>query len=154
MPGMYYEDLEPGMFIKHDRGRTITEAENVLFCSMTMNTQPLHLNRDFVSRTEFKQPIVNGMLTMALTVGLTVPDLTEGTIIANLSYEDVNHPNPVFHGDTIYAETEILEKRLSRSRPNAGIVKLRHWGRKPDGTLAVEITRTALFLRRPGADQG
>lgn len=148
MAGKYYEDLDVGQKIFHKLGRTITESDNVLFTSLTMNTQPLHLNADFASRTEFGQPIVNGVLTMALAVGMTVPELTEGTIIANLGYEDIRHPAPMFHGDTLYVETEVLAKRLSRSRPHAGIVKLKHWGRKQDKTVVVVITRQVLFLRR------
>ncbi len=149
MPGKYYEDLEVGMKIRHPLGRTITEADNVLFCALTMNPQPLHLNEDFAARTVFGRRIVNGLLTLALATGLTVADLTEGTIIANLGYEKVRHPNPMFHGDTLYVETEVLEKRLSKSRPNAGIVRLKHIGRKQDGTVVVEFERVVMFLRRP-----
>jgi acyl dehydratase len=152
MPGLYYDDLEVGQRIRHSRGRTVTEADNVLFCALTMNTQPLHLNEDFAARTEFGQRLVNGIFTLGLVVGLVVPDLTEGTIVANLGYEKVLHPHPVFHGDTIYVESEILEKRLSRSRPDAGIVRLKHIGRKQDGTVVIEVERTALFLKRPSEE--
>src|SRR5688572_8894984 len=123
MPGKYYEDLTTGQTIRHALGRTITEADNVLFCSMTLNTQPLHINEDFASKTEFGQRIVNGILTMGVIVGISVPELTEGTIVANLGYERVNHPRPVFHGDTIYVETEVLDKRESASKPDRGVVK-------------------------------
>lgn len=150
MAGKYFEELEVGEQIRHKLGRTITETDNVLFCAITMNTQPLHLNADFMRHTEFGRPIVNGMLTMALTVGITVAELTEGTIVANLDYETVRHPHPIYHGETLYVETEVVEKRESRSRPNAGIVKLKHRGFKPDGTTVVEITRNVLFLKRPG----
>lgn len=149
MPGRYYEDLEVGEHIRHPQGRTITEMDNVLFCSLTMNTQPLHLNEDFAAHTIFGKRIVNGIFTLGLVIGLTVPELTEGTIIANLGYERMIHPNPVFHGDTIYVETEVLEKRLSQSRPEAGIVRLKHTGSKPDGTVVLEVERTVLFLKRP-----
>ncbi len=149
MPGKYYEDLEVGMTIKHPLGRTITEADNTLFCALTMNPQPLHLNADFAARTPFGQRIVNGLLTLALATGLTVADLTEGTIIANLGYENVRHPNPMFHGDTLYVETQVLSKRESKSRPNAGIVRLKHIGHKQDGTVVVEFERVVLFLKRP-----
>jgi itaconyl-CoA hydratase len=149
MPGLYYDDLEVGQRIRHSRGRTVTEMDNVLFCGLTMNTQPLHLNEDFAAHTEFGQRLVNGIFTLGLVVGLVVPDLTEGTIVANLGYERVLHPHPVFHGDTIYVDTEILEKRSSRSRANAGIVRLKHTGRKQDGTVVIEVERTALFLKRP-----
>ena len=148
MPGKYYDDLEPGMTFQHSLGRTITEADNVLFCSLTMNTQPLHLNEDFAAKTQYGQRIVNGLLTMSLVVGMTVSDLTEGTIIANLGYENVKHPQPVFHGDTIYVETTILSKRESKSRPDAGIVTMAHVGRNQKGVVVVEVTRSALFLKR------
>src|SRR5512141_3287302 len=148
MPGKYYEDLEVGARFKHSVGRTVTEMDNVLFCALTLNSQPLHINEDFASHTQFGQRIVNGIFTLGLVVGLTVSELTEGTIVANLGYDHVVHPNPVFHGDTIYAESEVLEKRESKSRPDCGIVRLKHTGRKQDGTVVVEVERTTLFLKR------
>ena len=122
MAGKYFDELEVGMHFKHSAGRTITEMDNVLFSSLTMNTQPLHLNEEFAANTEFGQRIVNGIFTLGLVVGLTVADISEGTIIANLSYDKVMHPNPTFHNDTVYAETEVLEKRESKSRPNEGVL--------------------------------
>lgn len=148
MSGKYFEDLQPGQVIVHGSGRTVSEADNVLFSSLTMNTQALHLNEDFAGKTEFGRRIVNGIFTFGLVVGLTVADLTDGTIVANLGYESVRHPLPVFHGDTIYAETEVLEKRESKSRPNAGIVRLRQIGRNQDGQIVVELERSVLFLKR------
>ena len=148
MPGLYYEDLEVGQRIRHTLGRTVTEADNVLFCALTMNTQPLHMNEDFAANTPFGRRIVNGIFTLGLVVGLTVADLTEGTILANLGYDKVVHPNPVFHGDTIYVESEVLDKRLSESRPNVGIVRLKQIGRKADGTVVIELERTVMFLRK------
>lgn len=148
MPGKYFEELEVGLQIHHANGRTITEADNILFCGMTMNSQPLHLNEDFARATQFGRRLVNGILTMGLVVGLTVGELTEGTIVANLSYERVVHPAPVFHGDSIYAETEVLEKRDSKSRPDCGIVRLAHRGRNQDGVVVVELERTVLFRRQ------
>lgn len=150
MPGKFYEDIEVGQRIQHANGRTVTEMDNVLFCALTMNTQPLHLNEEFAARTQFGQRIVNGLYTMGLVVGLTVGELSEGTIVANLAYDKVVHPNPVFHGDTISVETEVLEKRESRSNPERGLVRFRHIGRKQDGTVVIEVERTALFLKRPG----
>ncbi len=147
MTGKYFDELEVGMTFKHG-GRTVTEMDNMLFSALTMNTQPLHVNEDFASKTEFGQRLVNGIFTFGLVVGLTVADLTEGTIIANLGYDKLNHPHPVFHGDTIYAESEIIEKRESKSRPNAGLVKIKCIGRKPDGTIVVEFERTAMFLKK------
>jgi itaconyl-CoA hydratase len=147
MSGKYYDELSVGDRFKHAQGRTITEMDNVLFCALTMNTQPLHVNEDFASKTQYGQRIVNGIFTLGLVVGLSVPDLTEGTILANLGYEKVVHPNPVFHGDTIYVETEVLDKRLSRSHPEAGIVRLKHTGRNQDGTVVIELERTVMFLK-------
>jgi len=149
MTGKYYEDLEPGMIIRHDLGRTLTETDNLLFCSLTLNTQPLHINEDFARKTEFGRRIVNGIFTMGVVVGISVPDLTAGTIIANLGYENVRHPQPMFHGDTLYVETEIVAKRESQSRPNAGIVTMKHVGRNQHGVICIEVTRSALFLKRP-----
>ena len=148
MTGKYYEELEVGQKIKHANGRTVTEMDNVLFSMLTMNSQPLHSNEDFASRTQFGQRIVNGVFVLGLVVGLSVPELTEGTIVATLGYDHVVSPNPTFHGDTIYAETEVLEKRDSRSRADVGIVRLKHWGRKPDGTLVIEFERTVMFLKK------
>ncbi len=149
MPGKYFNDLEEGMTIHHSLGRTITETDNVLFNALTMNTQPLHLNEDFSSKTQFGKRIVNGILTLGVVIGLTVNELTAGTIVANLGYEKVEHPKPVFHGDTIYVETQVLEKRASRSKPDRGIVKLKHLGKNQRGDVVCEVERTVLFLNRP-----
>jgi acyl dehydratase len=149
MTGKYYEDLQVGAHIHHPTGRTVTEMDNVLFCALTMNNQPLHMNADQAASTIFGQRIVNGIFTLGLVVGLTVTELTEGTIIANLGYENIIYPNPVFHGDTLYVETEVIDKRESRSRPDSGIVWLKHTGRKPDGTIVIEVERTVLFHKRP-----
>jgi acyl dehydratase len=154
--GKYFEELSPGMRIRHRTGRTITEADNVLFCALTMNTQPLHLDEHFARGTPFGRRIVNGLYTLGLAVGLTVSDLTEGTIVANLGYDAVHHPRPVFHGDTLYVDSEVLEMRQSASRPNAGIVRFRHVGRNQDGEVVIEFVRTALVLKRdrPASEPG
>lgn len=149
MPGKYYEDLEVGQKFRHPLGRTVTEMDNTLFSMLTMNTQPLHTNEDFAAKTQFGQRIVNGLFTLGLVTGLSVADLTEGTIVANLGYNHVRHPNPLFHGDTVYAESEVLEKRDSNSRSDVGIVRLKHWGRKSDGVIVVEFERTVMFFKRP-----
>ncbi len=149
MPGKYYEDLQVGDRFRHTQGRTVTEMDNVLFCAITMNDQPLHINEDFASRTTFGKRVVNGLYTMALVVGLSVGDLTEGTIVANLSYDHVAHMHPVFHGDTIYVESEVIDKRESKSNLDRGIIRFKHIGRNQDGTAVIEIERTALFLKRP-----
>jgi len=149
MPGKFYEELETGAKFKHAMGRTVTEMDNIMFTALTLNTQPLHLNEDFAARTEFGKRIVNGIFTLGLVVGMSVPDLTEGTIIANLSYERVVYPNPIFHGDTLYVESEVLDKRDSRSRPDCGIVRLRHIGRNQNGEVVVEVERMVLFKKTP-----
>lgn len=149
MTGKYFEELEVGQKIRHATGRTVTEMDNVLFCALTMNTQPLHLNEDYAAKTPFQHRIVNGIFTFGLVVGLTVNELTEGTILANLGYDKVVHPHPVFHGDTIYAESEVLEKRESRSRPEFGIIRLKTTGRNQDGFVVVEFERSAMFLKKP-----
>lgn len=148
MPGKYFEDLEVGQRISHSLRRTVTEMDNVLFSTLTMNPQPLHLDEEFAKGTAFGQRIVNGIFTLGLVVGLSVSDLTEGTIVANLGYDKIVHPNPVFHGDTISVETEVLEKRASASKPDRGIVRLRQIGRKQTGEIVVELERTVMFLRR------
>ena len=148
MAGLYFEELAVGQRFKHALGRTVTEMDNVLFSALTMNTQPLHVNEDFAAQTEFGRRLVNGVFTLGLVVGLTVAELTEGTIVANLGYDKVVHPHPVFHGDTIYAESEILETRESKSRPDAGIVRIKCTGRNQDGTTVVEFERTVMFLKR------
>ena len=149
MPGKYFEELAVGQHFQHALGRTVTEMDNVLFSALTMNTQPLHLNEDFAAQTKFGHRIVNGIFILGLVVGLSVPELTEGTIVATLGYDRVLSPHPVFHGDTIYAETEVLEKRASKSRPDVGIVRLKQRGRKSDGTIVLELERTVMFLRKP-----
>lgn len=148
MTGRYYEELNVGDVIQHSLARTLTETDNILFCSLTLNTQPLHINADYAATTEFGKPIMNGLFTLGLVVGLTVTELTAGTIIANLGYEHVNHPHPMFPGDTLYVATEVTAKRESRSRPEAGIVTLKHTGRNQHGVVCIEVTRSALFLKR------
>jgi len=149
MAGKYYDELHVSMKIAHHLSRTITEADNVFFNALTMNTQPLHLDEEFARKTQFGRRIVNGILTMGLVVGITVNDLTEGTIVANLGYERVVHPNPLFHGDTVRVETEVVEMRESKSRPDCGIVTMKHTGRNQEGVIVIEVTRSVLFLKKP-----
>lgn len=148
MAGKFFDELEVGMTFKHGQGRTVSEMDNLLFCGMTLNPQPLHVNEDFASKSDFGTRIMNGIFTMGLVVGLTVNDLTDGTLVANLSYDHVVHPRPTFHGDTIYAETQVLEKRESKSKPDRGIVRFKHWGRNQKGEVVVELERTALIKKR------
>ena len=149
MSGKYFDDLIPGTHYHHPLAHTITETENSLFCNLTRNTQPLHLDPEFAKKTHYGQRIVNGLFTLSLVVGLSVPDLTEGTLIANLGYDKIVHPNPVFLNDTLSAETEVLDKWDSTSKLDRGIVRLKQTGRKQDGSIVVELERTVMFLKRP-----
>ncbi|MBX3003190.1 MAG: MaoC family dehydratase [Anaerolineales bacterium] len=151
MAGKYFEDLQVGQRFVHAATRTVTEADNVLFSGLTMNTQPLHMDEEFAKQTAFGRRIVNGIFTFGLTVGITVSELTAGTIVANLGYERVNHPTPVFAGDTLRVESEVLEMRPSTSKPDRGLVRLRHVAYKQTGEVAVEIERTVMFLKREAA---
>ena len=151
MVGLYYEDFTVGDTITHDKRRTITEGDNQRFCDMTMNQQPLHLDREFAADTEFGERLVNGLYTMSLAVGLTIPETTDGTIVANLSYDDVSHPEPVFHGDTISASTTVLDKRET-SDGERGIVEMGVEATNQDGTEVCEFTRTVLSLKRPDSE--
>lgn len=150
MPGRYFEEFTEGEVIEHRLGRTITEADNVFFCSLTMNTQPLHLDAEWAKQTPFGQRVVNGLYTLALSVGMSVPDLTEGTLVANLGYYDVEHTVPVFHGDTIRVSSEVLSKRQSRSKPGQGIVEILHRVHKQTGEEVLTYKRRALVkLKNP-----
>lgn len=144
MPGKFYEDLEVGDVIEHRPGRTLTEADNVLFTTLTMNNQPLHLDEEFARGTQFGTRIVNGLLTLAVSVGLSVADLTAGTIVANLGYYDVEHTKPVFHGDTITVRSEVVSKRPT-SKPDRGLVEIRHVVTNQRHEEVLTYTRRALF---------
>src|SRR5437763_9513687 len=124
--GRWFEDLPVGFTVEHVTRRTVTETDNVLFTTMTMNPAPMHLDADYASRTEFGRPLVNSMFTLALVVGLSVPELTLGTIIAQLGMTDIVFPAPVFHGDTISVVSEITGARDSTSRPEAGVLEIEH----------------------------
>ncbi len=150
MAGKYFEDLCVGEVIKHSLGRTITEMDNALFTTLTMNTQPLHLNEDFASKqSQFGQRVVNGIFTLGLATGISVAELTEGTIVANMGYDKVGHPHPVFHGDTLYVETKVLDKRESGSNPQVGIARFRHTGRNQNGVEVIQFERTVMILKKP-----
>ena len=147
--GRWFEELRVGTVIEHAIRRTVTETDNVLFTTMTMNPQPLHLDAEFAAGTEFGRPLVNSMFTVALVVGLAVPELTLGTTIANLGFSAIEFPRPVFAGDTVHVVTEVLEARPSNSRPDAGIVTVRHEGRNQRDEVVCGATRAALMRRRP-----
>jgi len=149
VPGKFYEEFEVGQVIHHDKGRTITEADNVLFCALTMNDQPLHLDEEYARTTQFKQRVVNGLLTLSLSVGMSVGDLTAGTLVANLGYYDVEHTKPVFHGDTIRVRSEVLSKRAT-SKPGQGLVEIRHVVTNQRGEEVLTYKRRALVKMRAG----
>ncbi|KJL19974.1 Bifunctional protein PaaZ [Microbacterium azadirachtae] len=142
--GLYFEEFEEGAVYLHRPGRTVTEADNVLFTTLTMNTQALHLDAAWSAGTEFGERLVNSMFTLSTLVGLSVAQLTMGTIVANLGFSDVSFPAPVRIGDTLYAETLVVSKRLSASRPGQGVVQLAHTGRNQDGTVVALATRSTL----------
>ena len=149
MAGKYFEEFTVGQVFKHQPGRTITEMDNVLFSCLTMNPQPLHLDEEFARQTEFGQRLVNSLLTLGITVGLSVGETTLGTTVGNLGFEKVEFPKPVFHGDTIYAETSVVDKRESRSRPQWGIVTFEHVARNQHGEVVMRTRRQAMMRKRP-----
>jgi acyl dehydratase len=144
--GRYYEDFQVGDVYEHPYGRTITEADNVWFSTLTMNANPLHIDHAYAAQTEFGRPLVNSTLTLALVVGLSVEDISENAV-ANLGWDKVRLPAPVFVGDTVYAESEVLEKRESASRPHAGIVRFRSRGYTQDGRVVIEFERTVMIYK-------
>ena len=153
MTGRYYEEFEVGETIVHEKRRTVSEADNQTFCDMTMNQQPLHLDAEFAADTQFGERLVNGLLTMSLAVSLTIPDTSDGTIVANLGYDDVEHPEPVTHGDTIRAETTVLDKRET-SDGERGVVTMRVEAYNQDDDLVCSFERTALSLKRGDGSDG
>ena len=148
MPGKYFDELTVGDVFEHQPGRTVTETDNVLFSTMTMNPQPLHLDHEFAKTTEFGRPLVNSILTLGIVVGLSVGDTTLGTTVGNLGFEKVEFPKPLFHGDTLYAETEVIEKRESKSRPQWGIVLFEHRARNQRDEIVMRCRRAAMMKKR------
>ncbi|WP_261567231.1 MaoC family dehydratase [Frankia gtarii] len=150
--GRWFEELVVGDVYRHRPGRTVTEADNVLFTTLTGNTQSLHLDAAFASTTEFGQRLVNSLFTMSTVVGLSVADLTEGTTVANLGFTSISFPAPVFVGDTLYAETEVIGTRESASRPGQGVVTFEHRGLNQRGALVCAAARAALVLGRAAGE--
>jgi acyl dehydratase len=148
MAGLYFEEFEDGQVFEHATRRTVTEMDNVLFSTLTMNPQPLHLDAEFAKTTEFGERLVNSLFTLGLVIGLSVGDTTLGTTIANLGMTDVRFPKPVFHGDTLRARTVVVAKRRSRSRPGAGIVEFEHQGINQRGETVAICRRSGLMLCR------
>jgi acyl dehydratase len=148
MPGLYYGEFEVGETIEHEKRRTVSERDNQAFCDVTMNQQPLHLDAQFAAETEFGERLVNGLYTMSLVVGLSIPETTDGTIVANLSYDDVEHPAPVFHGDTIRARSTVADKRET-SDGERGVVTMHVEAFNQDDELVCSFSRTVLSLKAP-----
>ncbi|MDX1508729.1 MAG: MaoC family dehydratase [Woeseiaceae bacterium] len=149
MPGMYFEEFSVGQIIHHPIRRTVTEADNVLATTMTHNPAALHLDAEYMKNTEFGQPLVNSCLTLSLMVGISVNETTHLTAVANLGWDEVRFPKPVFHGDTLRIETEVLELRESKSRPDNGIVTFAHRAFNQRDELVAHCKRSALMLKKP-----
>jgi acyl dehydratase len=153
MSGLYFEEFEVGRVYRHPFTRTVTETDNVLFTSLTMNTQPLHLDEEFSKKTIHGQRIVNSLFTVALIGAFHVPELTMGTTLGNLGYDEIRFPHPVFHGDTLRGETTILDKRISRSRTDSGIVWFEHRGYNQHDTLILTCKRVGLMMTMPAQEE-
>src|SRR6266699_4882133 len=138
--GRFYEDFEVGDIYQHPLGRTITTTDNLWFTLLTQNTAPIHIDHQYASQTEFGKPLVNSTFTLALVTGQSVSDISQN-VLANLGWDEVRLPSPVFEGDTIYSRSEVLEKRESQSRPNVGIVRVKTTGFKQDGVIVIEYKR-------------
>jgi acyl dehydratase len=148
--GLYFEGFVPGEVFEHRLTRTVTQMDNMLYSNMTLNPQPLHIDRHFCEQeTEWGKPLMNSLFTLGLMIGISVNDLTVGTTIANLGMTEVKFPHPLFEGDTVHATTEVLSKRESKSRPKAGIVDLLHRAFNQDGKLVAECRRQAYMRMRP-----
>jgi acyl dehydratase len=152
MPGLYFDELTVGQTFQHPIRRTVTEADNVFFSALTHNPAQLHLDEEYCrEHTEFGQRLVNSAFTLGLMVGISVGDTTLGTAVANLGWDEVRFPKPLFHGDTVRVETEVIDLRESRSRPNAGIVTFLHRAYNQKGELVAQCKRSGLQLKRPVA---
>jgi acyl dehydratase len=145
--GRVYEDFEVGDVYHHPLGRTVIAADNIWFTLLTQNTNPIHFDAVYSAQTEFGKPLVDSTFTLALVTGQSVMDISQNAM-ANLGWDEVRLPNPLFEGDTVYSRSEVLEKRESKSRPNAGIVKVRTTGYKQDGSVVIEFTRTMMIYKR------
>lgn len=146
---MWFDDFEVGLVVSHPLTRTITEADNIGFTTSTLNPAPIHLDAAYAATTDFGKPLVNSLLTLGIVVGISVHELTHGTTVANLGFEKVTFPNPLFHGDTIRVESEIMAVRASNSKPDRGIVTIEHRSFNQHGDLVCSAVRNAMMLRRP-----
>jgi acyl dehydratase len=149
MPGLWFDELQVGQKFQHQIRRTVTETDNVLFTAMTHNPALLHLDEEYMRGTEYGQRIVNSVFTLGLMVGISVGDTTLGTAVANLGWDEVRFPRPVFHGDTIHVETEVIELRESKSRPDQGIVTFLHRAYNQRDELVASCKRSGLQRKKP-----
>ena len=149
MPGVWFDELYVGQTFDHPIRRTVTEMDNVLFTSLTHNPALLHLDEEYMKTTEFGTRIVNSAFTLGLIVGISIGDTTLGTAVANLGWDEVRFPKPLFHGDTVRVETEVIELRESKSRPDAGIVTFLHRGYNQNGDLIASCKRSGLQRKKP-----
>lgn len=149
--GLWFEELEIGTVYEHRPGRTVSESDNILFSTLTMNHQALHLDAAFAAEQAFGQRLMNSMFTLSVLVGLSANQLTQGTLVANLGFAEVAFPKPLFHGDTLYGETTVTDKRPSSSRPGEGVVTFEHVGRNQYGVIVAHATRVMLVRMRPQA---
>jgi len=145
--GRFYEDFQPGDVYHHPLGRTITTTDNIWFTLLTQNTAPLHFDHHYAAQTPFGKPLVNSCFTLALVTGQSVTDVSQN-VMANLAWDEIRLPNPVFEGDTIYSKSEVLEARESQSRPNVGVVTVATTGFNQDGTVVITFKRTLLVYKR------
>ncbi|PSJ61790.1 MaoC family dehydratase [Kumtagia ephedrae] len=149
MAGLYLEECRPGLVVRHQLTKTVTENDNMMFSTMTLNPQPLHIDFDFAAKSEWGRPLVNSLFTLGLMIGISVHDTTLGTLVGNLGMRETVFPHPVFHGDTIRVETEIVSARESKSKPDRGIVEMEHRAFNQDGVLVARCLRQAMMLKRP-----
>ena len=150
--GRFFEDFEVGDVYQHPLGRTVIAADNIWFTLLTQNTNPIHFDRVYAAGTEYGKPLVDSTFTLALVTGQSVMDISQNAL-ANLGWDEVRLPNPLFEGDTVYSRSEVLEKRESKSRPNVGIVRFKTTGYKQDGTTVIEFKRTIMVYRKGHAPQ-
>lgn len=149
MPGLYFEEFQVGQTFDHSIRRTITETDNVLLSTMTHNPAPLHLDAEYMKSTPYGKPLINSCLTLSFMVGISVSDTTQGTTVANLGWDEVRFPRPLFCGDTIHIQTEVLELRESKTRPENGIVIFSHRAFNQRDELVAHCKRAALMMRKP-----
>ncbi|HWA12439.1 MAG TPA: MaoC family dehydratase [Burkholderiales bacterium] len=145
--GRFYEDFEVGDIYRHPLGRTVTQTDNIWFTLLTQNTAPIHFDSHYAAQTEFGRPLVDSTFTVALVTGQSVTDISQN-VFANLGWDEIRLPNPVFEGDTIYSQSEVLDKRESKSRPNVGIVTVLTSGYNQDGTVVITFKRTVMVFKR------